>query len=226
MDPITVGVVLAVAVGKGIRNRHVRTRRNERLNKANQIIMQLVNERCDLDHFRLLCKKYNSIFDSVDEAEIQNLSQNPTIQQNAKYLMGLYGRSETTKQFVKQAAEIGTLELLRRQNEIEASREKMLLLIEAGYDLAALQIIAEEAKANGWDEEAILEAANTLWSDSTAKEALSEQAMGLIASYMENELVVEILSEVCALLLENATEAVNGVLEELAYEITTWIFSS
>jgi hypothetical protein len=115
MATIAVGTCVLV-VAATARNHHVQTRRIERWNKACQIILELANEGCNLHHFRLMCKRYNSFFDSVEEAEIQKLSKNPTIQENAKYLMGLYGRSKTTKQFVKRAAEIGTQEILRMHN--------------------------------------------------------------------------------------------------------------
>ena len=97
-DPISITAVLAVGGVRAMVKHHQRTRRNARLSKARLIVTELANEGCDLVHFQQICKRTHAWFDTVEEQEVlvflQQTISNPTIEADAKYPIGLYGRSE------------------------------------------------------------------------------------------------------------------------------------
>jgi hypothetical protein len=212
-DPITasIGIFVGGAVAVA-RRRHQDNRRVKRICKAQMIIVQLANHNCDMEHFHQLCMRYNGWSDPViREYEICNLSPDPIVQENARYLMGLYGRSETTRTFIMNAAELGAPEIIRMNEAAAAIRENRTALVEAGFDLVELLRIAEEARANGWSEEQILEATRILWGNDREKEALAGLAMDLISQVIQNEMWGEVIQQGIA----GGAEAVGEGLGEM-----------
>lgn len=220
-DPISITAVLAVGGVRAMVKHHQRTRRNARLSKVRLIVTELADEGCDLVHFQQICKRTHAWFDTVEEQEVlvflQQTISNPTIVADAKYLIGLYGRSETTRRFVDGAADLGTCEYLRKKNELAAAKDHIVVMVEAGYDLAELQQIAVAVGADDcWTEATAWDAANALYDNDTAKDAISGQAVELIVAYVKNPDAADLVNEVVGLGIEvlgNTGEVVEGAAD-------------
>jgi hypothetical protein len=90
-------------------------RRNQRIAKATLVLTQLAREGCDLSRFRQIC--LDAKRGAANQEEVLTLTDDATIMENAKYLIGLYARSETTRGWVDRAGTIGTSAFLREQEK-------------------------------------------------------------------------------------------------------------
>lgn len=98
---------------------HVHQRRIKRSSKAILVLTQLAQGGCDLNHFRQIC--LDAKRGAVNQEEVRALTDDVTILENAKYLIGLYARSQTTRGLVDHAGRIGSSEFLRQQkNALES----------------------------------------------------------------------------------------------------------
>jgi hypothetical protein len=105
---------------------------------------------------------------------------------------------------------IGTIEFLR-EREKDIARQRLSLLVEAGFKVAALLLVAEEASANGWGDDDLLNALAILCDGNSAKDALVGEARDLIVSCAANEDI--------ASLCENISSGAE-VLADVAGEVT------
>ena len=95
------------------RRMHVYQRRKQRVAKATLVLTQLAQDGCDLNHFQQICVKAKRV--NVDQDEVLALTKDTTILENAKYVIGLYARSGTTRRLVDYAGSAGSSEFLREQ---------------------------------------------------------------------------------------------------------------
>jgi hypothetical protein len=218
-DPIAI----ALAGAKVMVKRHQLMRRNTRLSNARLVVTQLADEGCHLGHFQHICKRKHAWFDTPGgEQEVlgflhglQIISNDPTLVENAKSLIGLYGWSQTTRSFVDGAAKLGTYKYLRKENKLAAYKDRIVVLVEAGFDLAVLQQIAVDAAADGhWMEADVWDAVNTLYANDTAKDALIGRAVELVVFFVEDPDASELVNEVLGLGIEDFYE-LAGIAGEL-----------
>lgn len=190
------------------RSRHVHGRRKKRRSKATLVLTQLAQRGCDLQHFQRICEKAKG--GVVDQREVRALTADSTILESVNYIIGLYARSETTRDLVDRAGALGTSEYLREREKAKA-RKRLSLLAEAGFDVASLLLIAGEASENGWGEDDLLKALEIVCNGNSAKEALQGEAIVLIQSCMNDEGIASL----CDGIVNNAE-----VVGELAGEVT------
>jgi hypothetical protein len=96
----------------------------------------------------------------------------------AKDLIELSGRSETVYNRVKEVTE--TFSARKKATEL------LPLVLEAGYDLAAIQSIANSCEANGWSFNEVTEAVSVLAKRDTAMMAIAEQVVELVVLSVQN----------------------------------------
>ncbi len=196
---------------------HQRVRRTQRLSKAIRVLTQLAQGGCNLNRFQQICKKAQG--GVVNHTEVLALTSDATILENAKYIIGLYARSATTRDLVDRAGAIGTIEFLR-ELEMAIARQRLSLLVEAGFDLAALLHVAEEARANGWGDDDLLNALAILCDGNSAKKALVSVARELIESCAANADIASLCENISsgAEVLADVAEEVTGTFLDALFE--------
>ena len=110
----TFGVTSASRASSG----HQQQRRAERRSKAIQVLKQLAQGGCDLNHFRQICMNAQR-GKRVKQEEVLALTGDATILENVSYLIGLYARSATTRGLVDRAAAIGISKFLRELGDLQ-----------------------------------------------------------------------------------------------------------
>ena len=213
---VVVGVLVVGGISSAVTS-HQRERRTQRLSKAVKVLTQLAQGGCDLNCFQKVCKKAQD--GVVKQREVLALSSDATILENAKYIIGLYARSATTRDLVDRAGAIGTIEFLR-ELEMAIARQRLSLLVEAGFDLAALLHVAEEARANGWGDDDLLNALAILCDGNSAKKALVSVARELIESCAANADIASLCENISsgAEVLADVAEEVTGTFLDALFE--------
>lgn len=176
----------------------------------------------DLQILKELCKKERAWFQSVDADDFRRLFQDhrdERAKQKAEELIKLSDRSDTVYARVKEVSAMGRTTFLARVR----ATELIPLVVEAGYDLAAIKTIASSScEANGWTADDVAEAVSVLAKNNTAMTAIIEQAKELVVLCVQNADAATILNEV----LEIGMEALANVvgLGEVVAEIAAIFF--
>jgi hypothetical protein len=221
MDPVSIGVLAAVYSTKVAIKSHQKERQKDRLKRANSWLERLSRHGYDLHRLKALCKKQREMFQSVTDDDLRKLCRGKPdrTRETAVNLIELSGRSDTVYYQVKEVLAMGAETFLARQR----ATELIPLVVEAGFDLAAIQNIASSCEANGWSFNEVTEAVSVLASRNTAMVTIAEQAVELVILCVQNQDATIILDEVAKMGME-ALANVEG-LGEAIVDLLSIIFS-
>lgn len=222
MDPVSIGVIATVISTKLAIKNHQLERRSDRLIRANSMLKILSQNGYNLHRLKAICKKHRAIFQSVTDDDYRKLYRGKPdwTTKIAKDLIELSERSDTVYERVKEVLAMGAETFIAR----ERATELIPLVVEAGYDLAAIQNIASSCEANGvWSANDVTEAVSVLANNDTAMMAIAEQAVELVVLCVQNRDVAIIVDGVVQIGME-ALANVEGLGEAIA-EFVSAIFS-
>ena len=166
----------------------------DRLIRANSMLKILSQNDYNLHRLQAICKRWRTIFQSVTGDDLRELYRGKPdwTTDIAKDLIELSGRSETVYNRVKEVLAMGAETFIAR----ERAAELIPLVLEAGYDLAAIQSIANSCEANGWSFNEVTEAVSVLAKRDTAMMAIAEQVVELVVLSVQNGDVAIIVESV------------------------------
>ena len=167
----------------------------DRLIRANSMLKILSQNDYNLHRLEAICKRWRTIFQSVTGDDLRELYRGKPdwTTDIAKDLIELSGRSETVYNRVKEVLAMGAETFIAR----ERAAELIPLVLEAGYDLAAIQSIANSCEANGrWSAIDVEGAVSVLASRNTAMMAIAEQVVELVVLSVQNGDVAIIVESV------------------------------
>jgi hypothetical protein len=217
MDPVSACIVLAGVAGKVAYRRHQRIRRGSRKERAWNSLQSLAKAGIDLEQVRTLCRQERAWFQTVTPEDVSRLCNgNQSYLNEASNLIKLCGRSNTTFIFiVKELKDVTTASLVTFLTRQENNRQFIVDLLEAGYDLAALQNIASDAMLNDWSGEEVADAIATLVINDNLMRAMQCEAFELVKEMMQNPDAAELVNGVVAIC--------GGVVEngEAAWTVVT-----
>lgn len=227
MDPVSIGVIATVISTKLAIKNHQLERRSDRLIRANSMLKILSQNGYNLHRLKAICKKHRAIFQSVTDDDYRKLYRGKPdwTTKIAKDLIELSERSDTVYERVKEVLAMGAETFIAR----ERATELIPLVVEAGYDLAAIQNIASSniassCEANGvWSANDVTEAVSVLANNDTAMMAIAEKAVELVVLCVQNRDVAIIVDGVVQIGME-ALANVEGLGEAIA-EFVSAIFS-
>ena len=222
MDPVSIGVIATVISTKLAIKNHQLERRSDRLIRANSMLKILSQNGYNLHRLKAICKKHRAIFQSVKDDDYRKLYRGKPdwTTKIAKDLIELSERSDTVYERVKEVLAMGAETFIAR----ERATELIPLVVEAGYDLAAIQSIASSCEANGvWSANDVTEAVSVLANSDTAMMAIAEQAVELVVLCVQNRDAAIIVDGVVQIGME-ALANVEGLGEAIA-EFASAIFS-
>jgi len=222
MDPVSIGAIAIVISTKLAIKNHQLERRSDRLIRANSMLKILSQNGYNLHRLKAICKKHRAIFQSVKDDDYRKLYRGKPdwTTKIAKDLIELSERSDTVYERVKEVLAMGAETFIAR----ERATELIPLVVEAGYDLAAIQSIASSCEANGvWSANDVTEAVSVLANSDTAMMAIAEQAVELVVLCVQNRDAAIIVDGVVQIGME-ALANVEGLGEAIA-EFVSAIFS-
>jgi hypothetical protein len=188
MDPVSgiaFGIFVAVISTKAAIKSHQKERRSDRLIRANSMLEILSQNGYNLHRLKAICKKHRTRFQTFTDDYLSELYRGKPhrTRKTAKDLIELSGRSKTVYNRVKEVLAMGAETFIAR----ERATELIPLVVEAGYDLAAIQSIANSCEANGWSAIDVEEAVLVLASRDTAMMTIAaEQAVELVVLCVQN----------------------------------------